>query len=153
MSKNQKGFTLVELVVVIVILGILAATALPKFINLTTQAHQAAADGLIGALNSASSLCQAKYVAGGATGTSCQMTTGAAVTVASGTGIPVSTSAGIVAALSAQTVATLDAATCTAAGGTCSWNINGTTAGTCQVIYTESAGTAARATGAAFAGC
>lgn len=54
MRNNQKGFTLIELVVVIVILGILAATAIPKFIDLRSDAATAATAGVAGALASAS---------------------------------------------------------------------------------------------------
>lgn len=67
MKKSiQKGFTLIELVVVIVILGILAATALPKFIDMTGQAEQAAAEGAAGSIASASSINYAAIKVGNA---------------------------------------------------------------------------------------
>lgn len=63
--KNQSGFTLVELIIVIVILGILAVTAAPRFINIQSDARASALQGVKAALDSASQLVYAKSAISG----------------------------------------------------------------------------------------
>lgn len=65
--SKQRGFTLIELVVVIVILGILAATAAPKFIDLTGDAKSSVMQGVKGSIESAVSMVHAKAIISGKT--------------------------------------------------------------------------------------
>jgi MSHA pilin protein MshA len=85
--KRQQGFTLIELVVVIIILGILAVTAAPKFINLQSDARASSLEGMKGALKGANSLVYSKAIIGGQ-GTAVNQ----AVTIA--TGVTVTTDFG-----------------------------------------------------------
>ena len=61
--KNQQGFTLIELVIVVVILGFLAVTAIPKFLDLTEQAQQANIEGMAGGFATGVSLARAQWEA------------------------------------------------------------------------------------------
>jgi MSHA pilin protein MshA len=65
MKRQQAGFTLIELVIVIVILGILAATALPRFSDLSTDARISKVKGILGAVKSAAAIAHATALAKG----------------------------------------------------------------------------------------
>jgi|JI91814BRNA_FD_contig_31_903146_length_493_multi_4_in_0_out_0_1 prepilin-type N-terminal cleavage/methylation domain-containing protein len=126
MKQTQQGFTLIELVMVIVILGVLAATAIPKFVDLKGDAQTAAAAGVQGALNSANTInyatCSMKTNAAGNTKCTVVATCSAvgslmqpAITMVVGA-LPAITTEGTV-YLVTNTAATAAGATCTAAYG------------------------------------
>lgn len=68
MKRNDKGFTMIELILVISLLGILAVVALPRFFNMSTQARQSARDGIVGSVRSGIALWRANDLVTGGPG-------------------------------------------------------------------------------------
>ncbi len=140
MNRRIKGFTMIELIVVIAIIGILAAIAVPRFMTQTGNARIAALNGLGGAIHSATALSQAEYIAEGnssaSTSTSVTMN-GTAVTVIAGTGRPAGTAAGVGTAL--QTISGFAG---TYAAGVATFDFS-TAITNCKLTYTDSTGVVA----------
>ena len=139
MKKQQTGFTLIELVVVILILGLLAAVALPRYAALTTQARVASINGVAGGLRGAVALVRAQYIASSLTTSPVTMLDGTAVAVSTGVpsaggGFPLSTAGGIDNAMPTPAGFTLASGAATA-----TYTPTGGSA-TCLVTYTATGG-------------
>ena len=68
-ARNQRGFTLIEIIMVIVLLGIIAAVAVPKYVDLREQAADATAEGIVGAMVSSAAIGYADLITKGSSNT------------------------------------------------------------------------------------
>ena len=134
MNNKQKGFTLIELIIVIIILGILAAFAIPKYMELDKEARISTVKGLDGAIRAAAEMVRGVAVAKEITGTSVNIGTSNVLINATSRYPIANNNLGITAALS-DTSGFAD----TYPGGVATFTKNGASdPDTCYVTYTLS---------------
>lgn len=148
-TRKQKGFTLIELVMVIVILGILAAFALPRFADLGGEARSATLQGAQGSVKSAAAIAHSKWLAQGG-GTTVDLESAAGVTV-SAEGYPTADAPGIGIAAQLDDSYTLTAGTPDVAANNATVTVDGASdSTTCEFEYNPTTGTT---TGFVATGC
>ncbi len=154
--KRNAGFTLIELVIVIVILGILAVTAAPKFMNMQGDARAATVKSMMGSVQSAANMVLSKSVIKGVDKETTNQNVAydaAGNTVQTYYGYPTATNAGIKAVLD------LDTDSWSTTGGNATDQTAyyiypaGTTSTTCGVVYKNATSTAAPTITVVTTGC
>lgn len=174
--KTQKGFTLIELIIVIVVLGILAVTAAPQFFNFSSDARESTVKGLVGSINGAKDIIFGKSAIAGIESKeedTCE-TTGDQPCLVEGVevsfGYPIAAAEGIQAALNVSSgdwtfVADNGTASATAAapadgsfgihpnGVDVDFTVTTENGDSCHVLYTEATSTAAASVSSVTGGC